>query len=188
MSGRHDLPALILMSDETRLPDPSAQARALPRGSAVLVRHSDDGARRDLGRTMAPICHARGLLLIVSDDIALAEAVGANGLHLPERRAASMDALFLRRRWRGLLTCAAHSFAAVRRARAIDADAALLSPVFATASHPGQAAIGPLRFITMSRAADMPLYALGGITASNAGRLAGSNLVGVAGIGAIGSS
>jgi thiamine-phosphate pyrophosphorylase len=181
-SGRTDLPVVILMSDPTRLPDPRAAAQRLAAGSAVLLRHDDAESRRALVRMMAPVCRARGLLLIVSDDIALAETFGADGLHLPERRAAIADALVIRRRWRGLLTCAAHSGRALRRAKLIGADAALLSPIFATASHPGQDPLNVMRSLTLIRSAALPVYALGGIDAANAGRLASSNLVGLAGI------
>jgi len=186
-SGRTDLPALILMSDERRLPDPvsdrSDAAQRLPPGSAVLVRHSDPRARADLARRLAPFCRARDLALFVSDDIGLAKACGAEGLHLPERTAASADAIVMRRRWRGILTCAAHGPRALARASLLGADAALVSPVFATQSHPGGAPIGPLRFLTWTRAARVPVYALGGIAARNAGRLRARNLIGIAGIG-----
>jgi thiamine-phosphate pyrophosphorylase len=182
-SGRRDLPALILMSDEKRLADPSDAARRLPRGAAVLVRHGDARARADLARHLAPLCQACDLVLIVSDDIALAEACGADGLHLPERSAASGEATTIRRRWRGILTVAAHSPSAITRARQIGADAALVSSVFESQSHLGQSAVGLMRFLTWTRRARLPVYALGGITAANAGRLRDGNLVGIAGIG-----
>jgi thiamine-phosphate pyrophosphorylase len=175
------------MSDERRLPDPLAgpshAAKRLPLGGAVMVRHSDARARCDLARRLAPLCRARGLLLMISDDLDLALACEADGLHLPERVAASADAIVMRRRWRGILTCAAHGPRALARASLLGADAALVSPVFATQSHPGGAPIGPLRFLTWTRAARVPVYALGGIAARNAGRLRARNLIGIAGIG-----
>ncbi len=182
-SGRRDLPALILISDEKRLADPSTAVERLPPGAAILVRHTDAYARRDLAERLAPICRARGLILFVSDDLALAEACGAGGLHLPERTAAAADAIRIRLRWRGILTVAAHGPRAIARAHLIKADAALVSPVFATPSHPGQPGVGPLRFLTWSRDARVPVYGLGGITAANAGRLRDGNVVGLAGIG-----
>lgn len=185
LSGRTDLPAVILISDEARLPDPCAAAQRLAAGSAVLVRHRDTDARRALVRTIAPICRARGLLLIVADDLALCEAIEANGLHLSQRRAASADALGLRRRWRGLLTCAAHDARALRRAALIGADAALLSPIFATASHPHGRPLGVARSLALIRSAALPVYALGGVSAASVGRLSAPNLVGVAGIGGL---
>lgn len=186
-SGRLDLPPLIVMSDERRLPEPLAGPRGaekrLPPGAAVMVRHSDAHARRDLAQRLAPLCRTRGLLLMISDDLDLALACDADGLHLPERTAASADAIAMRRRWRGLFTCAAHGPRALVRARSIRADAALVSPVFETQSHPGRSGVGLMRFLAWTRTADVPVYALGGITAQNAGRLRGANVVGVAGVG-----
>ena len=51
------------------------------------------------------------------------------------------------------------------------ADAVLLSPVFATRSHPGAPSLGPLRFLLMAQKAALPVIALGGMTAQRAARL-----------------
>lgn len=181
-SGRIDLPALIVMSDEQRLPDPVVALAHLPPGGAIVLRHRDAVARRALVERTMPLAHARGVLVIVADDPELAHRSGAAGLHLPERVAASADAYLIRRRWRGLLTCAAHDPRALRRAHQINADAALVSPVFPTRSHPGDVSIGLMRFLAWTRDARLPVYALGGVNAANAGRLHGRTIVGIAGI------
>jgi len=171
------------MSDARRLPDPGPVALTLPRGAAVLVRHGNPDERRALVERLAPLCRERDLRLIVSDDLALASEAGAFGLHLPESTAARAEALRLRRSWKGpMLSVAAHSPRALKRAAELGADAALVSPVFATASHPALAAIGVMRFLAWCRTATLPVYALGGITAANAGRLSGPHIVGIAGI------
>ena len=59
--GAPHLPALILMTDEVRLPDPLAAVSALPKGSAVIVRHSDANARRTLAETLLPVAHENGI-------------------------------------------------------------------------------------------------------------------------------
>ena len=58
--------------------------------------------------------------------------------------------------------------ATAARARA---DAVLLSPVFATRSHPGGRALGPLRFLMLARQSPLPVIALGGMTRQRAARL-----------------
>ena len=63
-----------------------------------MVRHSDARARRDLAQRLAPLCRARGLLLMISDDLDLALACDADGLHLPERVAVSMKCTFCKDR------------------------------------------------------------------------------------------
>ena len=173
------LPPLILVTDEARMADPVAAARRLPRGSAVLLRHYGAPHRAALAADLAALCRNRGLLLLIGADSGLAEGVGADGLHLPERH--------LRRpppwpRWGRLLTAAAHSPSSLQRAAEIGADAALLSPVFPTASHPDGPALGARRFTEWVGRANLPVYALGAVTAATAPRLVHSGAVGLAAV------
>lgn len=178
------LPPLILMTDAKRLPDPLRAACALPKGSMVILRHTEANARIALGVALIRIARARGLHLLVADDPMLASAIGATGLHCSEKNIALASHWRTRRKdW--LITISAHSGAGLRRAALASADAAILAPVFATQSHPGAVSLGPLRFHALSRAANLPVYALGGIDGSSVKRLRGSKAVGIAAIGAL---
>ena len=73
----------------------------------------------------------------------------------------------------------------LRAAASAGADAALLAPVFATASHPDARALGPHRFAALSRQSRLPVYALGGIDRDRAQLLQGTGAVGIAGIGGL---
>ena len=122
--------------------------------------------------------------MLIAADPALAARCGADGLHLPEARAHEVA------HWRTchprwLITCAAHSERAILRAGRLGADAALLSPVFATRSHDDAAALGALRFRMLAQRATLPVYALGGIDAHTALRLGGANAAGLAAIGGL---
>ena len=57
-----------------------------------------------------------------------------------------------------------HGAAGLVNARRHAPDAVILSPVFPTASHPGAAALGPLRFAALAHASSRPVIALGGMT------------------------
>ena len=177
------LPALALMTDEARLADPLPAASALPPGSAVILRHYGAPERASLARSLAAVARRRGLVLLVGEDPALARRVGAHGVHLPERAIGRAGAV----RWHGdwLITAAAHSPAALQAIASAGVDAALLSPVFATASHPHVRALGPHRFAALVRHAPIPVYALGGIDRARARLLQGSGAVGIAGIGGL---
>ena len=175
-----------MITDRQRLPDPYSAARRLPRGAAVLLRDYDDPDRDEIGMRLARICRPKGLSLIVAGDIDLANRLGADGLHLPEwyvrrnaRRALSWQAAGPHR----FLSAAAHSPAALRRAARIGVDLALLSPVFATASHPGAGEVGVLRFTHWCQDSPFAVYALGGIDETSVRRLQGSGAAGLAGIG-----
>ncbi|MFC7476209.1 thiamine phosphate synthase [Dankookia sp. GCM10030260] len=162
------VPKLFLLSDPARLPDPRAAAARLPPGAAVLAR----GLAPAVLAGLAAIVRRRRLLLLVAGDGRLALRHGA-GLHVPDRRtsAALLPFLLARQRRPLLLTVAAHGRAGLARARRLGADAVLLSPVFPTASHPGAATLGPLRWAALAARAGRPVVALGGVGVANAGRL-----------------
>lgn len=167
------LAALVLMTDDARLPDPVAAAKALPRGSLVIVRSRDPGRRRALVAALRQVARTRGLYVLVAGE------TGADGIHLAEAEAGK--AAHFRARGAMLVTAAAHSLCVLRRAGAVDA--LILSAVFPTKSHPGRAALGPVRANLMARQCPLPVYALGGITARNAARLSG--FCGIAAISAL---
>ncbi len=180
------LPRLLLVTDGLRLPDPLPVAGALPRGAGILLRHYDSAGRRSLAIRLAQLARRRRLVLLVAGDWRLAAAIGAAGLHLPEgllRSGRLAPALGWARRRRRLVTAACHSQAALAAAGKLGVRAALLSPVFATRSHPGAPSLGPLRFAAWCRSAPLPVYALGGVTGRSARRLAGSGACGLAAVG-----
>lgn len=188
IQGLRDMPrfpvgVIALVTDDERLPAPASAAAMLPAGSLVIARSRDDGRLKELATTLRPVCRQRGLVLLVSGDARLAHALGADGVHLPEA------ALKIRPRrpwperpgW--LVTAAAHDSTAIRRAERAGVDAVLVSPVFATASHPAVRPLGPLRFAALCRATKLPALALGGIDTETARRLRQSGAAGIAGIG-----
>jgi len=177
--GRSSLPFLVLMTDDERLPAPFAAAKVLPPGSMVVVRSRDDARRKTLAVAMMKLARARGHFVLIAGDASLALAVGADGVHLSEARIG--EAASVRARHRLIVTAAAHSAAALRYSAWLDA--MFLSPVFPTASHPGRSALSPVRAAAIVRMAQLPVYALGGVNARNAGRLTGFG--GIAAIGAL---
>lgn len=173
------LPAVILYTDDVRLPDPVAAARQLPKGAAVIVRSTDPLRRLRLAQALRDIARLRGLFLLIADDVALALKVGADGVHLPEAKIGQAAAI--RARHRLIVTAAAHSLRALAKSDWVDA--LILSPTFPTASHPGKPAFGAPRANLMVRQIPQPVFALGGITPQNAKLLHG--FCGIAAIGAL---
>jgi thiamine-phosphate pyrophosphorylase len=178
----YELPALILMTDDERLADPLAAARALPRGSMVILRARKAPQRGRLAIALRRIARARGLKLLIADDPALAAAIGAHGIHLPQTLA--QDAAH----WRALrpswfITVAAHSLSSAMRV--CHADAMIVAPVFPTQSHPGGTTLGALRLRLIAQQVHIPIYALGGIDSGTVRSLVGAKLAGLAAIGAL---
>ena len=174
------LPPLLLVTDAQRLADPAGAAEQLPSGSAVLLRDYDMVARDTLAYRLAEVARRRSLKLLIAGDATLAIRIGAAGIHFPEARAAEARRWRHRRQW--LITIAAHSRQALHQASMCGADAALLSPVFATASHPDEKPLGPEGFNLLAAQAGLPVYALGGINANNATRLLSGRAAGIAAI------
>jgi len=175
------LPALVLMTDDERLADPLAAARALPRGSMVVLRSRQDSRRAELAAELRAVTRAAGAKLLVANDAILAARIGADGLHLSEERA--QEAAHWREKYPAwIITAAAHSLAATH-VRAVDA--VFVGPVFETSSHPGATVLGAAQLHRIASQSPVPVYALGGVTADNAQQLSGAKLVGLAAIGAL---
>ncbi len=177
------LPPLLVLTDPLRTPDPLALARRLPEGAGLVYRAFGAADAPRVAEALAAIARGRGLVLLVGADAGLAQACGADGVHLPERLVASAPRL--RARWPGvLISGAAHGRLALRRAATSGLDAALVSAIFPSRSPSAGAPIGPVRLAALARAADLPVYALGGVDARTLPRLGATGVAGVAVVGA----
>ncbi|MCW5724530.1 MAG: thiamine phosphate synthase [Maricaulaceae bacterium] len=182
LPGAAGLPPLLALTDPARTPDAAAFAASLPPGCALIYRHFGRAERFETAAALARIARARALTLLIAADPELAQAAGAQGVHWPNARLDEAGAA--RRRWpRLIVTASAHDFAQLARAARAGADAALLSPVLETQSRGSGPALGALRAAAMARAAALPVYALGGLAAKDAPRLARLGFCGLAGIG-----
>lgn len=176
------LPALWVMSDPARTPDPDRLASGLPAGSALVFRHFGADDRHETLDRLAGICRSRSVLLFVSADPDLERHDGIAGLHWPEHRLHHFRPS--RYAARPLMhTASAHSAGAVARAHLAGLDAVFLSPVFASQSPSAGRPLG--RFAAAAHThTGIPLIALGGMTQKTSPRLVGLGLSGLACIGA----
>jgi thiamine-phosphate pyrophosphorylase len=169
---------LVLMTDD-RKADWGQAARALPRGSVVVVRARDARRRRALAEELYGLAR-----LLIAGHPGLAEDIGAAGLHLPEARMREAG------HWRArhpdwIITSSAHSLRTLMGTTHLDA--VFLSPVFATASHTSAKPLKPVRAALIVAQAQVPVYALGGVTVRN-GVLLAPSFSGIAAISSLLSS
>ena len=150
MPRRHphptSLPRRWLMTDE-RLGDALWQAiDALPRGGGIVFRHyaTAPEARRALFEQVRKAARRKGLLLVVAGP-AVERGEMRHG------------------RIRGALTAPVHSRREAIAATRAGAALLFVSPVHATRSHPGAAALRRVRFGLMIRGLKLPVIALGGM-------------------------
>lgn len=131
----------------------------LPRGSGLVFRHYHLPAdvRRQRFAALARIARRRSHAVVLAGTPAQARAWGADGAYGPPRMLAGGEPC--------LRLATAHSLRELAQAARAGADAALLSPVFATRSHPGGATLGPVRFRLLAARSLVPVIALGGMDA-----------------------
>jgi thiamine-phosphate pyrophosphorylase len=178
--ARRQLPVLWLMTDPERGAGPEV-LRTLPRGAGVIFRHYGAPNRAAQARHWRDRAKAQGLVFLVAGDPRLAAAIKADGFHAPE---ALIHRTAIARRlmpW-AIVTAAAHGMPGLVAAARAGADAVLVSPVFATRSHPGARPLGVVRFAALAQAAALPVIALGGMNAATFPRLAGIPAIGFAAI------
>ncbi len=100
-----------------------------------------------------------GAKVLLSAEVALAQELGAEGVHLP-----SHIMLALKTKPAGLMVAAsAHNAAELAHAQLLDLDFAVLSPVKSTLSHPEAAPLGWQGFAQLTEHLTLPVYALGGL-------------------------
>ena len=163
MTRAKTLPALWLISDARNDAKLERALARLPRGSGLIYRHYhlEGPERLARFRALRRIARRHGHVVILADSALTAREWGADGIYGAPR------SLWPRRR--GLLHLATvHDMGELGLAARLGADAALLSPVFATRSHPGGATLGPVRFRLLARQAALPVIALGGVTRQSA--------------------
>ena len=183
-------PPVILMTDDHRLPDPVAAMTKLPRHSMVVFRHYDHPDRASLAAKLRSQCRRLGHRMLIANDVALALTLGADGVHLPEYRIWQSPSMYRQIPDGLIVTSACHSMTTARKLCLLPAsfrpDGLFISPVFATQSHPGAST---MPFGVVQRVARICAHhaispiGLGGINRENVGKLRGSALASLAGIG-----
>jgi thiamine-phosphate pyrophosphorylase len=156
---------------------------ALDGGARIVQFRVKSLARRDrLQRAQAllRLCRGRGVPLIVNDDLDLAQAIGADGVHVgredPDPRSA-------RERLPGAIigvSCYDQPALALAAAQA-GADYVGVGSVFASRTKPDAARAGLAALTRARRAVEIPVAAIGGINAGNAGEAvhAGADMIAV---------
>lgn len=160
-----------------------AQVDAALAGGLRLLQFRDKSAdapaRRQLAEALLRSCRQAGAQLIINDDLALALAIGADGVHLggdDGDLAAARAALGAGK----LLGASCYADLGHARAAAPYADYLAFGAVYASPTKP-QAQAAPLSLFAAARDLGRPLCAIGGITLANAPQLiaAGADLLAV---------
>ena len=165
-------------------PDLAAAAEAALRGGAAVLQYrdkSDDAQRRRCeADALLAACRRRGVPLIINDDIELAAATGADGVHLGELDA-SVAAARARLGPQAIIGVSCYDdLGRARAAAAAGADYLAFGAFFASPTKPRARRATP-NLLRAAKPLGLPLVAIGGITPENAATLiaAGADLVAV---------
>ncbi len=187
--ARWPRPALMLVTDSARLHgrDLVEVVSAAVDGGVNVVQLRDKELPREEIRLLASALRqalAGRALLLVNSYPDVVTATDADGVHLPERgmTVATARAIVGEDRLAGR---SVHSAEAARSAAREGVDYVVAGTVFATASKPDGEAAGVDFIRNVVAAIDVPVLAIGGITAANAADVMAAGAAGIAVIGAI---
>jgi 8-oxo-dGTP diphosphatase len=116
---------------------------------------------REFAITVISRCHNHGAKVILNADPALVDGLGADGVQLSSHMLMQLTERPVAEDFVVIASC--HNRAELLQAQYINADAALLSPVLDTLSHPGAKTLGWQMFSELATEASIPVYALGGM-------------------------
>lgn len=160
MRRRHPIPKIWLMTDPRFGEELLPAVRKLPSGSGVIFRHYalEEKKRRALYRQVRHICRLRGHIVLLADKERIAIRWLADGFHQRCIHRSNM-----------LQSIPVHNWRELALARLYTCEILLVSPIFATNSHPEARPMGLHRLNRMAaRAGRAKILALGGVTRQKA--------------------
>lgn len=171
--------------------DPASVVEEAIRGGATMIQFREKGskaarlaAKEDLARRIQAICRRHGVPFIVNDDVELALALNADGVHIGQD---DEPAAQVRERIGDkILGVSVHSTAEARLAEELGADYLGVGPIYPTASkEDAQQPQGTEIIQRLTKLTSMPIVGIGGITANRAPHVIQAGADGVAVISAI---
>jgi thiamine-phosphate pyrophosphorylase len=170
--GNDAIARIWLMTDPRLGGNLSGIVRGLPARSGVIFRHYDlePAARLALLRRIRRVCRQRGHKLLLAGLGGLPETgqreIGLKFWHVDGVHGGGAA------HGMGIISVPVHNAREIARARRSNADMMLLSPLFATRSHPGQRPLGLFQFHRLAKlCGPAKIIALGGMTRQKAAML-----------------
>ncbi|MFZ5862268.1 MAG: thiamine phosphate synthase [Nitrospirota bacterium] len=155
---------------------------AIAAGLRVVQYRDKTRSQRDrypIALTLADVARRTGSTLLINDDIDLALAVEAHGVHLGQDDFPVAEA----RRILGrnmLIGCSAHTIEQAVAAEADGADYLGVGPIYESTTKMARAPLGCDQLRDICRAVTIPVYAIGGITVERCGDVLAAGARGVA--------
>lgn len=183
------LPKLFLITDRTQTlgrPLLDVVKAALEGGlRLVQLREKDLSGKElfDLAKEVRELTDRYGAKLLINDRVDIAIVVGADGVHLGQKSILAADArlAFKKVGMPSIIGVSTHSLEEALQAQSDGVDFITFGPIYLTpskASYGEPLGIDKLREVT--KAVDIPIYALGGVKKGNIGEVLKAGAYGVA--------
>ena len=131
-------------------------------------------------QSASTLCRANRIPLVINTDPERFAVLGGDGLHV---KSSILRQLISRPVPDNILFSAScHSLEELHMAASLNADYVFLSPIASTSSHPGHSPLGWERFAELINAVSVPIYALGGMSATDIPKALASGAAGIAAI------
>lgn len=147
-------------------------------------KHASAAEIAELARAIMPLCRAAGVPFVIDDEVELARAVGADGVHVGQSDMAAKRARALLGPDK-ILGVSAHNAAEALAAQADGADYLGCGAAFVTGTKLDAHPVTAETMRAVTAAVNIPVVAIGGIDAANLLQLQGRGLAGVAVVSAI---
>jgi len=164
------------------------QAEAAIRGGATCVqlreKELDEGDFLREAMEMKELCRRYGIPLFINDNVEIAIACGADGVHIGQHDAPAAE---VRKRIGSgmMLGVSAQTVEQALKAQTDGADCLGVGAVFSTGTKKDADDVDHKTLKAICNAVDIPVVAIGGINRNNISMLAGSGIDGVAVVSAI---
>ena len=139
---------------------------ALARGLRLVQVREKAMPRETLlafARDVVTLAHRRDARVLINGDIEMAQAAGADGVHLTAQQLCTL----VQRPACAWVGASCHSREEIDSAARLSVDFVVLGPVKATPTHPGAPVLKWAGFAQAAQDATLPIYALGGMTPSD---------------------
>lgn len=182
--------ALYAVTDRYWLKDHSLmeEVRSALEGGVSFVQLREKELSQELfyqeAIALKALCREYGVPFVINDDVALAKLVDSDGVHVgqDDMRAADVRALLGKEK---ILGVSVQTVEEALFAQQSGADYLGVGAVFPTGSKSDAIEVSHPTLQAICQAVEIPVVAIGGITAGNLSQLAGSGIVGVAVISAL---
>jgi thiamine-phosphate pyrophosphorylase len=162
-----------------------ALSEAALRGGVAVLQYrektGDVALRHEQASELLALCHQYGVPFIINDDLRLADLIGADGVHLGRSDGSPREARIILGRDKLIGVSCYRGLERAKQAQSLGADYVAFGSFFPSPTKPQASPADVSLLVRASGEITLPIVAIGGITADNAGALidAGADAIAV---------